>query len=117
MLRLTDIKLPLDHRPEALKAAILKKLKLPVEALQDWRVFKRAHDARNKQAIFYIYTVDVTLKDGTAAPREARPTPDMTYKPVAQAPAQFPNEKTKRPLVIGAGPCGLFAALILAQSG
>jgi uncharacterized FAD-dependent dehydrogenase len=112
MLRLTDIKLPLDHPPEALKAAILKKLKLPAEALADWRVFKRGHDARNRQAIAYIYTVDVTLKDESRAPKDARPTPDMAYRPVAQAPAQF-----QRPLVIGAGPCGLFAALILAQSG
>jgi uncharacterized FAD-dependent dehydrogenase len=112
MLRLTDIKLPLGHPPEALKAAILKKLKLPAEALADWRVFKRGHDARNRQAIAYIYTVDVTLKDESRAPKDARPTPDMAYRPVAQAPAQF-----QRPLVIGAGPCGLFAALILAQSG
>ena len=112
MLRLTDIKLPLDHRPDALKNAILKKLKLPADALLDWRVFKRAHDARNKTAIFYIYTVDVTLKDGIAAPKDARPAPDMDYKFVAQAPKDF-----QRPLVVGAGPCGLFAALILAQSG
>jgi len=112
MLRLTDIKLPLDHAPEALKAAILKKLKLPAEALLDWRVFKRAHDARNKNAITYIYTVDITLKDESRAPRDARPTPDMEYRPVAKPPAQF-----ERPLVIGAGPCGLFAALILAQAG
>ncbi|HEX4636866.1 MAG TPA: NAD(P)/FAD-dependent oxidoreductase [Rhizomicrobium sp.] len=112
MLRLTDIKLPLDHRPDALKAAILKRLKLPADALLDWRIFKRAHDARNKNAIFIIYTVDVTLKDESRAPRDARPTPDMDYKFVAHAPRQF-----QRPLVIGAGPCGLFAALILAQSG
>jgi uncharacterized FAD-dependent dehydrogenase len=112
MLRLTDIKLPLGHPPEVLKAAILKKLKLPAEAVLDWRVFKRAHDARNKQAILHIYTVDVTLKDGVPAPKDARPTPDMDYKPVATAPASF-----QRPLVIGAGPCGLFAGLILAQSG
>jgi uncharacterized FAD-dependent dehydrogenase len=112
MLRLTDIKLPLDHPPEALKAAILKKLKLPAEALLYWRVFKRAHDARSRSAILYIYTVDVTLKDESRAPKDARPTPDMDYSPVATAPAQF-----QRPLVIGAGPCGLFAALILAQSG
>src|SRR5882757_5482310 len=112
MLRLTDIKLPLDHRPEALKAAILKKLKLPAEALKDWRIFKRAYDARNRSAIFYIYTVDVALADESRAPKEARSTPDMAYQPVAQAPAAF-----QRPLVIGAGPCGLFAALILAQSG
>src|SRR5689334_1795246 len=117
MLRLTDIKLPLDHRPEALKAAILKKLKLPAEALLDWRVFKRAHDARNKNAIFYIYTIDVTLKDESHAPKDVRPTPDMNYKFAAHAPESFPNDHLKRPLVIGAGPCGLFAALVLAQMG
>jgi uncharacterized FAD-dependent dehydrogenase len=113
MLRLTDIKLPLDHRPEALKAAILKKLKLPAEALLDWRVFKRAHDARSRSAIVYIYTVDVTLKDESRAPKDVRPTPDTGYKFVAHAP----RRDFQRPLVIGAGPCGLFAALILAQSG
>ena len=112
MLRLTDIKLPLDHPPQALKAAILKQLKLPADALLDWRIFKRAHDARNKNAIAYIYTVDVTLADESRAPKAARPTPDMDYRFVAQAPRHF-----QRPLVIGAGPCGLFAALILAQSG
>ena len=112
MLRLTDIQLPLDHAPEALKAAILKKLKLPAEALLDWHVFKRAHDARNRSAILYIYTVDVALKDESRAPKTARPAPDTTYKFAAQAPRAF-----QRPLVIGAGPCGLFAALILAQSG
>lgn len=112
MLRLTDIKLPLDHAPAALKAAILKKLKLPADSLLDFQVFKRAHDARNKQAIAYIYTVDVTLKDEARAPAGVRPTPDMDYKAVATAPADF-----QRPLVIGAGPCGLFACLILAQSG
>src|SRR4051794_34899089 len=117
MLRLTDIKLPLDHRPEALKAAILKKLKLPEDALLDWKIFKRAHDARNRHAISYIYTVDVTLKDQSRAPKDVRPTPDMAYKFAAHAPANFPNDHLKRPLVIGAGPCGLFAALILAQSG
>ena len=112
MLRLTDIKLPLEHSREALKAAILKRLKLPADALLDWRIFKRAHDARNKGAVFYIYTVDVTLKDENRAPKDARPTPDMKYRFAAHAPNQF-----QRPLVVGAGPCGLFAALILAQSG
>jgi uncharacterized FAD-dependent dehydrogenase len=117
MLRLTDIKLPLDHGPEALKAAILKKLKLPAEALLGWQVFKRGHDARNRNAISYIYTVDVRLKDESRAPKGLRPTPDMDYRPVATAPAQFPNDNFMRPVVVGAGPCGLFAGLILAQSG
>ena len=112
MLRLTDIKLPLDHSPEALKAAILKKLKLPAEALLEWHVFRRGHDARNKNAISYIYTIDVTLKDESRAPGNVRPAPDMDYRPVAKPPGRF-----QRPLVIGAGPCGLFAGLILAQAG
>jgi uncharacterized FAD-dependent dehydrogenase len=112
MLRLTDIKLPLDHGPEALKAAILRKLKLPADHLLDWQIFKRGHDARNQKAISYIYTVDVRLKDEGRAPKGTSRTPDMEYRPVAKAPSRF-----ERPLVVGAGPCGLFAALILAQSG
>jgi len=112
MLRLTDIKLPLDHGPEALKAAILRKLKLSADQLLDWQVFKRGHDARNQKAISYIYTVDVRLKDEGRAPKGTPRTPDMEYRPVAKAPSRF-----ERPLVVGAGPCGLFAALILAQSG
>src|ERR1700755_663180 len=97
MWRLTDIKLPLDHRPEALKAAILKKLKLPADALLDWKVFKRGHDARNRQAISYIYTVDVTLKDESRAPKDTRPTPDMDYKFAAHAPSSFPDSHLNRP--------------------
>src|SRR6478672_1356271 len=111
MLRLTDIKLPLDHGPEALKTAILKKLKLSADQLLEWQVFKRGHDARNRNAISYIYTVDVRLKDEGRAPKNIKPAPDMDYRPVAQAPRHF-----QRPVVVGAGPCGLFAALILAQS-
>ena len=61
MLRLTDIKLPLDHGPDALKTAILKKLKLPADDLLDWRIFKRAHDARNKHAIHYVHMNPVSF--------------------------------------------------------
>ena len=117
MLRLTDIKLPLDHGPAALKAAILKRLKIPAAALTDFSVFKRGHDARNKNAIAYIYTVDVTVTDETMVlarrPRGTAPSPDMTYRFVARAPARA----FSRPLVVGSGPCGLFAALVLAQAG
>ena len=117
MLRLTDIKLPLDHPPEALKSAILKRLNIPAAALKDFAVFKRGHDARNRSAIAAIYTVDVTVADEAAVlkhqPRGVQPAPDMEYRFAAQAPTRT----FRRPLVIGAGPCGLFAALILARSG
>ena len=118
MLRLTQIKLPLDHPPEALKAAILRQLKLPAGALLDFAVAKRAHDARNRQAIAYIYTVDLRVADEAdvlrrfAGDNRIAPAPDTEYKFTARAPESF-----RRPLVIGAGPCGLFAALVLAQMG
>jgi uncharacterized FAD-dependent dehydrogenase len=118
MLRLSDIKLPLGHPPEALKAAVLKRLKLPASQLKSLTVARRGHDARNKQAIVYIYAVDLEVADEAAllasAPKGVKlaPTPDTAYRPVAKAPARF-----QRPLVVGAGPCGLFAALILAESG
>ncbi len=118
MIRVTQLKLPLGHAPEALKAALLKRLKLPAAELRDFRVFKRGHDARNRQAISYIYTVDAEVADEAALlarlgrDPDVRPAPDMAYRFVARAPAAF-----QRPLVIGAGPCGLFAALVLAQTG
>ncbi|MGZ5999870.1 MAG: NAD(P)/FAD-dependent oxidoreductase [Rhizomicrobium sp.] len=119
MLRLTEIKLPLDHGPDAIRAAVLKRLRIPASELVSVAVFKRAHDARKKSAIIYIYSLDVTLRDEGAVLKRftgdvhVRPSPDMEYRFVARAPEHIKH----RPLVIGAGPCGLFAGLILAQMG
>jgi uncharacterized FAD-dependent dehydrogenase len=116
LLRLTEIKLPLDHAEADLKAAILTRLSIAADELAGYTIFRRGYDARRKSDIHFIYTVDAELKPAAAAAAQrkgARPTPDMRYRYVAQAPAGFAN----RPLVIGAGPCGLFATLILAQMG
>jgi uncharacterized FAD-dependent dehydrogenase len=124
MLRLTEIKLPLDHTPEALAAAAVARLRIPSQELISCAVFRRAHDARKKSAIVLIYSLDVEVKNEAAVlerlAKEGRkggglvlPTPDIDYRFVAHAPENY----TKRPLIIGAGPCGLFAALILAQMG
>jgi uncharacterized FAD-dependent dehydrogenase len=119
MLRLTDLRLPLEHDEAALKAALLARLGIAAEALEDFRVFRRAHDARNAARIFLVYTVDVSVQDEASVLRrcaaDARilPTPDMRYRHVARARA----DETRRPIVIGAGPCGLFAGLLLAQMG
>ena len=117
MLRVSEIRLPLDHGPEALKSALLKKLRIPAAELKRFAVFKRGHDARKKAAIVYVYSVDAEVADEAAVLKRRDPhitlAPDMDYKFVAHAPAT----PFKRPIVIGAGPCGLFAALILAQSG
>jgi len=124
MIRVTQLKLPLGHTPEALKAALLKRLKLPAAELRGFSIFKRGHDARNRQAVTYIYSLDVEVADEAALlgrfarDPDIRPAPDMAYKFVARAPAApTSNQKSQRPLVIGAGPCGLFAALVLAQMG
>ena len=118
MIRVTQLKLPLGHPPEALKAALLKRLKLPAADLKRFSVFKRAHDARSRSAILFIYSLDVEVADEAALLQrfardpDVKPAPDMAYKFVARAPSTF-----QRPLVIGAGPCGLFAGLVLAQMG
>ncbi|MDR1349924.1 MAG: hypothetical protein LBJ59_03915 [Zoogloeaceae bacterium] len=119
MLRLTDLRLPLEHDDAALKDALLVRLGIDAEALEDFRVFRRAHDARKASQIFFVYSVDVSVKDEAAVLRrcaadaQIMPTPDMTYHPVARAKA----DETRRPIIIGTGPCGLFAALTLAQAG
>jgi uncharacterized FAD-dependent dehydrogenase len=119
MLRLTDVQLPLDHQEEDLKAAILARLGIAADDLIAFTVFRRGYDARKKSAITLVYTLDVEVKNEAkvqkrlAGNRHVGPTPDTSYHFVAQAPAGL---KT-RPVVIGTGPCGIFAGLILAQMG
>jgi len=126
MIRITELRLPLDHASEALRVAVLQRLGVADEALRELHVFRRAYDARRKTAIVLIYTLDCTL--ATAAQEAAvlqrldgdphvRESPDTRYRLVAQAPADFGASQRPRPVVIGFGPCGLFAALILAQLG
>ena len=119
MLRLTEIKLPLDHPEEALRAAICQRLGIAEDELVSHAVFRRSFDARKKTAIMLIYAVNVEIRHETEAlarlrgERNVMPTPDTTYRFVTQAPAGW----SARPLVIGTGPCGLFAGLLLAQMG
>jgi len=119
MIRLNEIKLPLDHEEEALTAAITKKLGITEDQVISYNVFKRGYDARKKANILLIYTLDVIVENEAelleqfVSDPHVKATPDMEYKFVAKAPENL----TERPVVIGFGPCGLFAALILAQSG
>nr|MBL8412679.1 NAD(P)/FAD-dependent oxidoreductase [Dechloromonas sp.] len=123
MLRLTEIKLPLKkYTDDDLRAAIVDRLGIAPAELLGFSVFRRGYDARKKSAIVFVFTLDVELRDEAAvvarlqAANDAAhiaPTPDTTYKFVARAPAGL----TSRPVVIGTGPCGLLAGLILAQMG
>src|SRR5690242_11166617 len=119
-MRLTELKLPLDHSEADLRAAILKRLGVAADELLGYSIFRRGHDARKPSAIAFIYTLDVELRNETAVlarlagDRHVGPTPDTAYRFVTAAP---PRPGTPRPVVVGTGPCGLFAGLILAQMG
>lgn len=120
MLRITGLKLPLDHRPEDLPAAICQRLGIVAEALRGYEMVRRGNDARRKSAILLIYTVDVDIEGEEevlqrfAADHEVRARPDTDYHFPVHAPEGWSG---LRPVVIGAGPCGLFAGLLLAQMG
>ncbi|PKO34995.1 MAG: hypothetical protein CVU34_05780 [Betaproteobacteria bacterium HGW-Betaproteobacteria-7] len=119
MLRLTELKLPLDHPPEALRPTLCSRLGIADDELIGYTVFKRSHDARKKSAIVLLYQIDVELRDEAIVAarlkddRHVVPTPDMDYKFVARAPEGL----KERPVLIGMGPCGLMAGLLLAQMG
>ncbi|GAA3956753.1 NAD(P)/FAD-dependent oxidoreductase [Allohahella marinimesophila] len=120
MIRVTELALPLDHPDEALRAAILQRLHLRESELRDFTVFKRSYDARKKNSeIKFVYIIDLAVHDEAAVlarfadDGHVRPAPDTAYYPVAEAPAGL----SERPIVVGLGPCGLFAALLLAQMG
>ncbi len=117
MLRLTEVRLPLDHSEAELRTAVLKELGIEQQDLSSYSIFRRSFDARKRGAIALIYHLDVET------PREAEilgrrnphvaPTPDTTYR----LPTRAPENLTLRPLVVGVGPCGLFAGLVLAEMG
>jgi uncharacterized FAD-dependent dehydrogenase len=120
MLRLTELKLPIDHTAADLEAAICDRLDVPRDHLLRYVIAKRGNDARRKSAIRLVYAVDVTVQDQAAViarhagDNAVRPAPDTTYRFPVRAPVGWQGP---RPVVIGAGPCGLMAALILAQMG
>ncbi|MHB0925536.1 MAG: NAD(P)/FAD-dependent oxidoreductase [Gallionellaceae bacterium] len=119
MIRLTEVKLPLDHPEGDISSAIVKRLGIPADDLLNYRIFRRGVDARKSHAILFTYTLDVSLRDEAevlarfSGDPHVKPAPDTRYHFVAQAPQNLAS----RPIVIGMGPAGLFAGLILAQMG
>jgi uncharacterized FAD-dependent dehydrogenase len=120
MLRITDLKLPLGHAPDELAKAVYRRLDVPAAEVLDLKIVRRANDARRKSAILMVYSVDVDVRDEAAVQARfagdphVRSAPDTSYRfavPIPMAPPPI------RPVVVGAGPCGLFAALVLAQMG
>ena len=130
MIRLTEIKLPLDlpgsKQPDtAIAEAVVQTLGIQADELAYVQIFKLSFDAR-KADLLQVYIVDVTLSSDALEADvlqrfennpHVRPTPDMVYKPVASASLCSPAQLKNRPVVVGFGPCGIFAALVLAQMG
>ncbi|HJV95209.1 MAG TPA: NAD(P)/FAD-dependent oxidoreductase [Albitalea sp.] len=123
MLRITELRLPLNHSPEALRPAVAARLGVADGELTGFTVFKRSYDARKRHAMVFIYTIDCELRDEAAVlrrhegDRHIGVAPDTRHRFLAHAPADFYAAGPARPLVIGFGPCGIFAALVLAQMG
>jgi len=121
MIRLSNIKLPLDHDDQALTQAVLSTLEITKEQLISFNMFRRGYDARQKSNIFLIYTLDVEVATELEMQLLAmfsenqlvKQTPDLDYHFVATAPENL----QERPIIVGFGPCGLLAGLTLAQMG
>lgn len=120
MIRLTDLTLPLDHPPEALAEAVCTRLGITADQLEQITLARRGNDARKQYAIKLVYALDVQVTDEAAVlarfagDSHVRRTPDTSYHFPTRAPGNYAGP---RPVVIGAGPCGLLAALVLAQMG
>ena len=121
MLRVSDLKLPFDHDEGALKLELLEMLGVPESDLISFEIFRRSTDARKRSAIFFVYIVDAEVRDESQCLGRKRitPAPDMEYPFVAPPISEPVHAKpgAKRPIVVGLGPAGMFAALLLAQMG
>ena len=125
MIRVTEIKLPLasatdkGHTDNEIRAALIKKLAITPADLIEFSIFKRGVDARKANSILLVYSLDISVNNEAkllarfAKDPHVKPAPDTSYKFVASAPTTLKS----RPIVVGFGPAGIFAALILAQSG
>lgn len=114
MVKLTNLNAPLDYTEESLRSLLLKKLRLSPDQLLSFRVARRSVDARDKSAVHFVLSLELSLKDEQAALRRHR-----FLAPVSPSrPQPLPRARFSRPpLVVGAGPAGLFAALTLARAG
>jgi len=118
VVRVTGIKLSLDEDEALLVIKIAKKLRIRESDILDYKIFRQSVDARKSSMIYFVYTVDVELKDGRSIlkrikDRDVMATPDMEYRFVETGRETLKH----RPVVVGAGPAGLFAGLLLAQMG
>ncbi len=118
MIRVRNIRLPFDHNRQAIKGEIAQRLEISQDDILSFSFARRSIDARSRSGVYFVYTLDVQVADDIATiERFSNDTnislaPDLEYKM-----PKVSRVSKKRPLVVGAGPCGLFSALMLAQLG
>lgn len=117
MLRINQLKLPLDHSQKDLEAKLIKTLKISKGDLLEYRIFKRSIDARKKPQIFYVYSVDVQVRQEEPLIRRLKNKVQKVQETVYHSPAHGREILAHRPVIAGAGPAGLFCAYLLAREG
>lgn len=122
MLRLTNLNVPLDYTESSLRDLLLKKLKLSSDQLLSFHISRRSIDARNKQDVHFVLSVDLSLKDENAALRRNKylsriANESGNHRELFKMKCDPHRQPMAEPLVVGAGPAGLFAALTLARAG
>ena len=119
MIRITELRLPLEHPVDALPAAIVERLGVTATDLLDYQVFKRGYDARKRDAIRLVYTLDITVANEAVVLKRFSQDPHITLSPDTNYHfvGQAPENLQQRPVIVGFGPCGIMAALLLAQMG
>ena len=119
MIRITELRLPLEHPADALPAAIVERLGVTATDLLDYQVFKRGYDARKRDAIRLVYTLDITVANEAVVLKRFSQDPHITLSPDTNYHfvGQAPENLQQRPVIVGFGPCGIMAGLLLAQMG
>ena len=117
MIRVSQIKISIDDPIEKVKELLLKQLKLKESDLLEYRIYKQSIDARRRGKLDFVYTVDISVKDEAKILAKKLPNVSMTPAIDYQYPEMGSEKMKHRPVVIGFGPAGMFAALILAEMG
>ena len=119
MIRITELKLPVTHDQEALKKKAAAVLRVDENAIRRLVISSRSVDARQKPDLFYVYTLDVDVSgEAKILRKERRHKNIMSISPqVYRFPEHGKELPDHRPVVVGSGPCGLFAAYHLALAG
>lgn len=118
MIRINQLKLNIKHKPEELKERAARMLRIPTGSISSLHIVKQSVDARKKEDILFIYTVDVCVEREEDLVRFLK---NVNISMVKETVYAFPDSGTETishaPVIVGSGPAGLFCGLMLAEAG